>query len=48
MSVKLRRAGVLTLEDLKGLSRDETKEVVKDLNLNPLQFNKLFRHVSDV
>ena len=48
MSVKLRRAGVFNLEDLKGLSRDEIKEVVKDLNFNPLQFNKLFRHVSDV
>jgi hypothetical protein len=48
MSVKLRRDGVLTLEDLQGLSRDEMKEVLRALNLNPLQFNKVFKHVSNL
>ena len=48
MSVKLRRDGVLALEDLQGLSRDEMKEVLRALNLNPLQFNKVFKHVSNL
>jgi hypothetical protein len=48
MAVKLRRDGVLTLEDLLGLSRDEMKEVLISLNLNPLQFNKVFKHVSNL
>jgi GTPase SAR1 family protein len=48
MSAKLRKDGVGALEELKGLSRDEMKGVVNPLSLNLVQFNKLFKHVSEL
>jgi hypothetical protein len=46
MSAKLRKDGIMSLEDLRGLSKEEVKESVKALMLSPVQFNKLFKAVS--
>ena len=48
LSSKLRKDGVMALEDLKGLSEDEMKEEVAALNLKRVQFNKLFKAVSEL
>ena len=46
MSAKLRKDGIMSLEDLRGLSKEEVKDSVKALMLSPVQFNKLFKAVS--
>jgi GTPase SAR1 family protein len=46
MSAKLRKGGIMSLEDLRGLSKEEVHESVKALMLSPVQFNKLFKAVS--
>ena len=48
LSSKLRKDGVVALEDLKGLSEDDMKEEVAALNLKRVQFNKLFKAVSEL
>ena len=48
MSSKLQTGGVMALDDLKGLSEDDMKEVVAALNLKRVQFNKLFKAVSEL
>ena len=48
MSSKLQKDGIMTLEDLKGLSEKDLKEEVAALNLKRVQFNKLFEAVSDL
>ena len=46
MSAKLQKDGTINLEDLKGLSEEDMKASVAALNLNPVQFKKLFTEVS--
>ena len=48
MSAKLRKDGVMALEDLRGLSEEDMKQEVAVLNLKRVQFNKLFKAVSDL
>lgn len=48
MSSKLRKDGVPALDDLKGLSEAEMKMTVAALNLNCVQFNKLFKAASEL
>ena len=48
MSEKLRKDGIMSLEDLRGLSKEEVKESVKALVLSPAQLNKLFKAISDM
>jgi hypothetical protein len=47
-STKLQSDGVRTADDLKGLSKDELRDVVKCLNLNVVQFNRLFYYLNPV
>jgi hypothetical protein len=46
MSSKLRKIGVMALEDLHGSSDDEVKGLVSPLNLNFLQLKKLFIYLN--
>jgi hypothetical protein len=46
MFAKLRKDGIMSFENLRGLSKEEVKESVKALMLSPAQFNKLFKAVS--
>ena len=48
MSAKLQKDGTINLEDLKGLSEEDMKASVAALNLKPVQFNKLFKAVSNL
>ncbi len=48
MSAKLQKDGVMALEDLRGLSEEDMKQEVAVLNLKRVQFNKLFKAVSDL
>jgi hypothetical protein len=48
MSAKLQKDGIMALEDMKGFSEEEMKEEVAALNLKRVQFNKLFKAVSDL
>jgi hypothetical protein len=48
LSTKLQRDGVTALEDLRGLSEEELKLEVASLNLKRVQFNKLFKAVSEL
>ena len=48
MSAKLRKDGTMNLQDLKGLSEEDMKASVAALNLKPVQFNKLFKAVSNL
>jgi hypothetical protein len=43
---RLQACGVVCLDDLKGMSREDVMASVADANLTPLQFNKLFAAVS--
>jgi GTPase SAR1 family protein len=45
-SAKLQSNGVLAMDDMRGLSMDELKDVVKCLCLNVVQFNKLFKYLN--
>ena len=47
MSAKLQKDGTINLQDLKGLSEEDMKASVAALNLKPVQFNKLFKAVSN-
>ncbi len=47
-STKLQSDGVQAADDLKGLTKDELKDVVKCLNLNVVQFNRLFNYLNPV
>jgi hypothetical protein len=46
MSAKLRRGGIMALEDLRGLTKDDLRTEVSSLNLGRVQLNKLFDAVS--
>jgi hypothetical protein len=46
MSARLRKDGVMEIEELQGMATEEMRESVKSLSLNPLQFKKLFKAVS--
>ncbi len=48
MSAKLQKDGVNVLEDLQGLSEEDTRASVAALNLKPVQFRKLFKALSDM
>ena len=48
MCAKLRKDGIMSLQDLRGLSKEDVKESVKALMLSPVQHIKLFRAVSDL
>ena len=41
MSAKLRRRGIMALEDLRGLTKDELRTEISSLNLGRVQLNKL-------
>jgi hypothetical protein len=43
MCAKLRKGGVMSLQDLQGLSKEEVKESVQALMLSPVQHIKLFQ-----
>jgi serine/threonine protein kinase/GTPase SAR1 family protein len=47
MSAKLQKDGVMALEDLRGLSEEDTRASVAALSLKPVQFLKLFKALSD-
>jgi hypothetical protein len=46
MSVKMRRDGIMALEDLRGLTKDDLQKELSALNLGKVQLNKLFDAVS--
>jgi hypothetical protein len=46
MCAKLRKGGIMSLQDLQGLSKEEVKESVQALMLSPAQHIKLFKAVS--
>jgi hypothetical protein len=46
MTAKQRKAGIFGLEDLQGLSLDEVKQAVGELNLNAVQLRRLCAAVS--
>jgi hypothetical protein len=48
MSARLRRDGIMALEDLRGLSMEELQEEVSALNLKRVQLKKLFDAVSSL
>ena len=49
MSAKLQKdVGVTALEDLRGISEKEMRDDLASLNLKNVQFNKLFKAVSDL
>ena len=49
MSAKLQKdVGVMVLEDLRGLSEKQMRDDLAALNLKNVQFNKLFKAVSDL
>jgi GTPase SAR1 family protein len=48
MSAKLRRGGIMALEDLRGFTKEELQEEVSTLNLKRVQLNKLFAAVSNL
>ena len=43
---RLQACGVVCLDDLKGMSREDVMAIVADAKLTPLEFNKLFAVVS--
>jgi len=46
LCAKLRKGGIMSLQDLQGLSKEEVKESVQALMLSPAQHIKLFKAVS--
>jgi hypothetical protein len=48
MSANLRRNGIMDLQDLRGLTKEELQEEVSALNLKRVQLNKLFDAVSNL